>query len=264
MRASSLGILLLWIVGCMGCAGGGAGGRHVVMLIGEDEYKTWETLPAFAKSTLEPAGFHVTIIQPDANDKNNFPGLVEALRDADVLLVSVRRRAMPPAQMDAIKAYLAAGKGLVGIRTACHAFAPQTKGKRDVPEALADWPEFDPEVLAGHYTGHWPPGALTKVSVATGQEGQAVLKGVDVAKLIGNGHLYRVSPLGETATALLMGEVPDRPVEPVAWVNTYGSKKARVFYTSLGHPDDFNEEPFRGLLLNAIVWAGSPSPAPPR
>ncbi len=94
---------------------------RVVMMIGEEEYKTWETLPAFAKEELEPAGFRVRVVHADEKDKNNFPGLVEALRDADVLVVSVRRRAMPVEQMDAIKAHLAAGKGLVGIRTACHA-----------------------------------------------------------------------------------------------------------------------------------------------
>jgi type 1 glutamine amidotransferase len=39
----------------------------------------------------------------------------------------------------------------------------------------------------------------------------------------------------------------------VAWTNTY--KGGRVFYTALGHPDDFKTPQFRTLLKNAILWA---------
>ena len=43
---------------------------HIVFMIGEDEYHTWETLPDFAKRELEPKGYQVTIIQQDEKDKN--------------------------------------------------------------------------------------------------------------------------------------------------------------------------------------------------
>ena len=39
----------------------------------------------------------------------------------------------------------------------------------------------------------------------------------------------------------------------MAWTNVH--KGGRVFYTSLGHPDDFNDPQFRRLLLNGILWA---------
>jgi hypothetical protein len=55
---------------------------NIVMMIGEDEYHTWETLPEFAEKELKPLGHHVTIIHADQTDKNDFPGLIEALRDA--------------------------------------------------------------------------------------------------------------------------------------------------------------------------------------
>src|SRR5690349_11959430 len=96
---------------------------HIVFMIGEDEYHTWDTLPEFAKRELEPHGYVVTTIQQDEKDKNNFPGLVDALKSADLLFVSVRRRTPPPDQLNAVRAHLDAGKPLVGIRTACHAFA---------------------------------------------------------------------------------------------------------------------------------------------
>jgi len=86
---------------------------HVVFMIGEDEYHTWETLPEFAKKELEPRGYRVTIVNEDKADKNNFPGLIDALRSADLLFVSTRRRTPPSDQLNAVRAFLAAGKPIV-------------------------------------------------------------------------------------------------------------------------------------------------------
>jgi type 1 glutamine amidotransferase/nicotinamidase-related amidase len=230
---------------------------HAVFLIGEDEYKTWETLPAFAKKNLEWRGWRVSIIQQDAGDKNRFPGFVEAMRDADLLFVSTRRRALPKEQLDAVHAHLDAGKPLVGIRTASHGFAPRGE---DASKGAA-WPTFDPEVLGGNYNNHHDAGPKTTVCVAPGEEANSLLTGVNLTQLAGYGSLYKVSPLKSDAKPLLVGSIPDQPAEPVAWTHSYGDKQARVFYTSLGHPDDFTNASFRRLLLNGILWAtGQPIP----
>ena len=50
-----------------------------------------------------------------------------------------------------------------------------------------------------------------------------------------------------------MGTIPGHPPEPVAWINLKGN--ARIFYTSLGHPGDFDNPSFRRLLRNAVLWA---------
>ena len=68
---------------------------HIVLMIGEEEYHTREMLPEFAKRDLKPLGYRITTVHADAADKNNFPGLVDALRTADLLFVSVRRRTPP-------------------------------------------------------------------------------------------------------------------------------------------------------------------------
>jgi type 1 glutamine amidotransferase len=227
---------------------------HVVFMIGEDEYHTWETLPEFAERDLKAQGYRVTIVQADARDKNSFPGLVEALRTADLLFVSVRRRTPPTEQLDAVRAHLAAGKPLVGIRTACHAFALRPADP-PAPAQHAAWQDFDPVVLGGHYTNHHPAGPLTTVTVGSAGKGHAILKGVSVNNLIGAGSLYKVSPLEKDASVVLVGTIPNQPAEPIAWTHTYGSKHARVFYTSLGHPDDFKNVEFRRLLSNGIAWA---------
>lgn len=46
---------------------------HIVMMIGEDEYHTWETLPAYAGSDLKATGYRVTIVHADAKDKITSP-----------------------------------------------------------------------------------------------------------------------------------------------------------------------------------------------
>jgi type 1 glutamine amidotransferase len=70
----------------------------------------------------------------------------------------------------------------------------------------------------------------------------------------GNGSLYKVRPLAKTTTALLIGTIPGKPSEPVAWVNT-PKEGGRVFYTSLGHEEDFQQPAFNRLLANAVRWA---------
>jgi nicotinamidase-related amidase/type 1 glutamine amidotransferase len=226
--------------------------RSILFVIGDDEYKTEVTLPAFAKQELEPRGFQVRIVHADARDPNHFPGLADAVRAADLVLVSARRRTPPPDQLKALQAHVAAGKPLVGIRTASHAFAQ--RGNQPLAAGLAAWPGFDPEVLGGHYTGHHGSGPKTVLSVAPGAKEHIILRGVDLGRLAGNGSLYRAAPLEASTTPLVIGTVPGKDPEPVAWTNRPRAGGGRVFYTSLGHPDDFENPAFRKLLLNGLCW----------
>jgi type 1 glutamine amidotransferase len=50
---------------------------------------------------------------------------------------------------------------------------------------------------------------------------------------------------------LLTGAIPDH-TEPVAWTREH--RGGRVFYTSLGGPEDFEKDVFRRLVVNAIFW----------
>lgn len=223
-------------------------------MIGEDEYRTWETLPEFAKRELEPRGHRVAVIQADSADKNRFPGLESALSKGEVLVVSVRRRTLPKEQMAALRGFVAAGKPVVGIRTASHAFAASPKQKL-TDASLAEWPEFDAEVLGGNYHNHHRPSDKTRVAVVPGAVGHPILKGVRIEELVGHGTLYRNEPLAPTANALLLGSIPDQPTEPLAWTHRAAPGGGRVFYTSLGHPEDFPQAAFRQLLVNAVEWA---------
>lgn len=230
----------------------------VVFMIGEDEYHTWETLPAFAEKYIHWRGLETEVIQQNPNDKNDFPGLTNALKNADLLVISVRRRALSKENLDAIHNYLNKGKPVVGIRTASHAFYPLGEDAKKGES----WQTFDPEVLGGNYHNHRANGTTTHVSLPEDGYVSPILTDVQLSKLIGHGSLYMNNPLQESARSLLIGTIPDQPSEPIAWTHTYGPKHAKVFYTSFGHPDDFKEPAFRRLLLNGILWALN-QPIPP-
>ena len=102
---------------------------RVAFLIAEDEYRTETTLPPFARTFLGKTSASRFVFDR-ADEKNDLPGLESALDEADVLVVSARRRAFPEAQVAALKRFVAAGKAVVGIRTASHAFAVRARRPR--------------------------------------------------------------------------------------------------------------------------------------
>ena len=227
---------------------------RVVFVIGEGSYRTEETLPAFAERELTPLGFRTTIVRADAKDRNHFPG-IEALRDADLLVLSVRRRTLPEAELALIRAHLDAGKPLVAIRTASHAFTLNS-GAPSAPAGHAQWPHFDVEVLGGRYAEDLGNKEGTDITPAPGALENPILTGVTPTVFHSAGSLYKSVDLGPDTHELLRGGALDKgkPVSyPVAWTNTSG--KSRVFYTALGHPDDFQVPAFNRVLVNAIQWA---------
>ncbi|HWA99410.1 MAG TPA: PVC-type heme-binding CxxCH protein [Pirellulales bacterium] len=229
----------------------------VAFLIGEDEYKTEETLPAFAKQFLDPLGVRSTFIVADPKNPNHFPG-IETIAEADVLVLSVRRRPLPAAELDAVRNYLKAGKPLVGIRTASHAFC--LRPGTPVPAGLVEWRNFDEQILGCKYEGHYPNKQGTDVAIASHAQTSPVLAGVRQASFHSGGTLYKSLNV-KKAGILLQGVTLDagKPVTlPVAWTNQAG--KSRVFYTSLGHVDDFKQAAFTRMLTNAIYWAAGFEP----
>ena len=108
--------------------------KRLIIAIAEPGYNTPVTLPAFAKKFwTKELGYDVTIIIGDPK-KHDLTGLDEALKDADVLVTSVRRQALPAAQLTALREFLAAGKPLLAIRTSSHGFTAVGKGPAGNPE----------------------------------------------------------------------------------------------------------------------------------
>lgn len=221
---------------------------HVALIIAEPEYKTAETLSLFARLQLGMR-FQTSLVFGAEDESGRLPGL-EVLDEADVALISVRRRALPADQMAILRRFVMSGKPVVGIRTASHAFS--LRGA-EPPPGRETWESWDRDVFGGNYSNHHGAGPQTRVRVAARAERHPLLSGVDVSQLIGYGSLYMVRPLADSATELLIGEIPEHPAEPIAWTHTtrWGGK---AFYTSLGHPNDFSSA-FHRLLTNALEWA---------
>ena len=221
---------------------------HLVMLIAEDEYLTEQTLPEFAVSHLGRE-FRVTTVFGSDQERHSLPGIA-AVTDADVLLVSIRRRVLPDADMKLIREFVKSGKPVIGIRTASHAFS--LGADRNPPEGFADWPKFDADVFGGNYHGHH--GNKLK-SMVTAMGDHAILKGVSKKKAVRQGgSLYMTSPLKERTTVLTTGLVDGQSREPVTWT-FFRADGGRSFYSSMGHVDDFENAEFTRLLYNGICWA---------
>lgn len=233
---------------------------QVLPALAEPEYKTLRTLPEWASRSLaNKRDFRVEIIcgRMEAG-RDLMPGFADELGRSDLLILSMRRRALPAADLAALRSHLQAGKPLVALRTSSHAF--DTKGKH--PDGHEEWPTFDRDVLGCHYTGHHGAGQAVTITIAPGAEGHPILAGL-TGPFTSKGSLYKSSPLVEGATALLVGRIDGAEPEPVAWTRLCG--KARVFYTSLGHWDDFGgqDPPLARLLTNAVFWAlDRPAPEP--
>ncbi len=215
---------------------------RIAFVSSEDEYQSQRTLPEFAEHDLE-ARLGVRCLHVQSSSKISIPGL-EVLNDADLLVMYVRRRTLPEGELARIRRYLESGKPLVALRTSSHAFE--------------NWPLFDSEVLGGHYHGHHsnkpPEDPATRVRLAPGAADHPIVHGFPVEEFTVASWLYKTTPLEPGTTPLLIGKVGERePEEPVAW--TFAARGARTFYTSLGHPQDFEMPEFRWLLARAILWA---------
>jgi type 1 glutamine amidotransferase/nicotinamidase-related amidase len=228
---------------------------HLAILMGENEYHTEVTLPPFALKQLGK-DFRISTVYASATTPNEFPGL-EVLDEADLVLISIRRRALPEEQLERIRKFVSAGKPIVGIRTSSHAF---TLREGAPPKGHAEWREFDQAVLGGHYTNHHGANEKTVIAVKPEAEKHPILAGMPKGDIGVASTLYMTSPLRDKATVLMMGRVEGKNPEPVAWTHTH-SGGGRVFYTSLGHTEDFKIPAMRRLLRNGIYWAaGLPVP----
>src|SRR5436190_9698224 len=229
MRTLELNLLLLLSFALAGTAQA-APPLKVCLLSACAEYDSEKSLSDL-KKVLESE--YEIVCQPVfGKDKDNdLPGL-EALDSTDLIIVFTRRITLPAAQLQRIRDYIAKGKPIIGVRTASHAFQ--------------NYLELDHEILGGDYQGHYGD-ETAAVELAPGRSGHPVLAGINPFT---SRKLYKNPNLANDVTVLLEASIPGHR-EAVAWVR---EGKRRVFYTSLGTPEDFADANFRRLLLNAIFW----------
>ena len=234
-------------------------GKHVVLVSGDEEYRSEEALTQLAKILAKHHGFECMVlyaIDPetgviDPNQRHNIPGL-EALRKADVMVIATRFRTLPDEQMREIDAYLRAGKPVVGLRTATHAFDFPTGGTFEMyhwkhgGEGFAEG--FGRQVLGetwiSHHGQHGKEG--TRGLVVPEAKGHPILRGIGDGDIYGPSDVYGVE-----------GQKND-PMMPIAWTKTYaieGGPAGRVFTTTMGASQDMLSAGLRRLLVNACYWA---------
>ncbi len=261
---------------------GSGAGRKVVLIAGDEEYRSEEAMPMLGKLLSVRHGFDCTVLFSidaetgaiDPEEQTNIPGL-EALADADLMVIATRFRELPDDQMKHVVDYVESGRPIVGLRTATHAFSYQRNPESPYAHwsfRSESWPGgFGQQVLGDTWINHHGRHGQesTRGVVAPAAAGHPILRGVD--DVWGPTDVYGLRNLGDDANVLLLGAVlagmtpDDPPVEgpkndpmvPIAWTRSYtgaGGKAARVFTTTMGSSTDFESEGLRRLLVNAVYW----------
>jgi hypothetical protein len=265
---------------------GSGKGKHIVLISGDQEYRSEEALPQLAKILATRHGFKCTTlftVDPKSGTVNplinNIPGL-DVLKSADLMVIFTRFLALPDDQLQLIAEYLAAGKPVIGMRTATHAFngIPGTSkfARFNDGSKVKGWEDgFGRQILGEHWVDHHGSHGKqgTRGIVAAGQEKNPILKGFKEGDIFGTTDVYKVRlPLPSDCAPLILGQVtetlkPDSkavggklndPMMPVAWTKTYkgeGDKAGRAFTTTMGASKDLEFEGTRRMLVNACYWA---------
>ena len=224
--------------------------KSIVFLITKDtnNYEAHKTVPKFAELLEKEHGYKTTVLLGTGRHGDYSYPSIDAVNDADLLIIFARRIALPTNQMNAIRNYVSSGKPVIGIRTAHHAFAVMEAKK----EGHEDWPAFTADILGCENKGYGPHDAGYDVTVVPEAANHPILKNIGISNWHSKGGIYHVELLDNNATVLLKGEVNGK-TEPIAWTRNTGKNK--VFYISMGYPDDFATTQFRTLLINGIKWA---------
>ena len=300
MRTSLMSWVMGMLVTCVGASvtnaddlwisfagGDGPGkGKQIVLVGGDEEYRSEECLPQLAKILSTHHGFRCTVlfaidpatgvINPDVN--NNIPGL-EALKTADLMIIASRFRNLPDEQMQQIVDYVESGRPVMGLRTATHSFNIPAGKKFSKYSWNTDDKTYEQgfgrqvlgETWISHHGNHGSQS--TRGLIVKEQVKNPILRGIKDGDIWGPTDVYGVRlPLPGDSTPLVLGQVvqgmkstdpavngaQNDPMMPVAWTKTYHSasgKTGRVFTTTMGSSTDLENEGVRRLLVNATFWA---------
>jgi hypothetical protein len=258
-------------------------GKHIVLVSGDEEYRSEEALPQLARILSDRHGFDCTVlfaidpkdgtINPEQSD--NIPGL-ETLDSADLMILFTRFRNLPDSQMKHIVDYVESGRPVVALRTATHAF--DLKSSTTYQRFSWNSKEWDGgfgrQVLGETWVAHHGQHKVqsTRGIIVPGQETNPILRGINSGTIWVPTDVYKVRlPLPDGTQPLVLGEVlqgmnpsdaaaegeQNRPMMPVAWTRMYAGhgRPARIFTTTMGSSQDLLNQGLRRLLVNASYWA---------
>ncbi len=257
-------------------------GKHVVLLAGDEEYRSEEALPMLAKVLSKHHGFKCTVLfsaDPDGTINPDFSqglGNPVALDTADAIVMSLRFRKWPDEAMKHFDDAIQRGVPVVALRTSTHAF--QLPGD----SAFKQYNNFGKNVLGETWVSHWGKHKVeaTRGVIEKANEKHPILRGV--SDVFGDSDVYEVYPPAD-ATILMRGKVlkgmnpsdepasyektrasdkqkqdVNTPMMPVAWtreVKNPSGKTNRIVTTTLGAATDLNSESLRRLVVNGVFWS---------
>lgn len=263
---------------------GGSGpgtGKHIVFVTGEEFYRSEEGMSMFAKILSRRHGFDCTVlfaVDPatgyiNPNQNKNIPGL-ETLKTADVMVVFARFRELPDADMQHIVDHVNAGKPVLGVRNATHAFkypAESNSPFKNWDFRSKEWQGgFGQQILGDTWVAHY--GKFQKEATLAHKNAthrsHPVLRGV-ADTLFCHTDVNSVLRLTPSDEVLFHGQVlsglnpTDEPVNdsrkdvqmPFAWFRSYtapSGAQGRSFATTAGASLDWLNEDLRRLFVNAV------------
>lgn len=248
--------------------------QHIVLISGDEEYRTEESMPMLGKILSQKHGFKCTVLFALAEDgsgyidPNNQQGVVglEALADADLMIIGTRFRTPDATGAKYVADYLNAGKPVIGIRTSTHAF------NGDGNFAGLKYKDFGLKILGetwvSHHGRHKVQGARSVLVEGQGQH--PILRGVE--DIFCPSDVYGVIHLSDADNILLRAAVTESldpespmiegekndPMQPFAWLHHYeapeGGGQGSAFCTTGGASVDFADEDLRRMIVNAAYF----------
>jgi hypothetical protein len=265
-------------------------GKHVVLLAGDEEYRSEEALPMLAKLLSQHHGFKTTVLfSLDANGVidpkagGNIEG-IEALDSADSCIMLLRFRHWPEEKMKHFVNYMNAGKPIIALRTSTHAFNfPKDSPYADYTwTAKGKWPGgWGKQVLGETWVSHWGKHKVeaTLGVLEAGQGAHPILRGVK--DLFGDTDVYEAAPpadatilaRGQVLSGMKPGDAPasykkktkdgveqdvNQPMMPVIWTRDYKQENGatnKILCSTMGSATDLANEGMRRVVVNGVYWS---------
>lgn len=252
---------------------------NIVLVSGDEEYRSEEALPQLAKILSSRHGFNCTVLFAQDVDKpgivnpnnvNNIPGL-EALKTADMMVIFTRFRALPDDQMQHIDDFLKSGKPVLGIRTATHAFKFKDSDIVSKYEHYGNYYQGDDEwndgfgrsILGEKWISHQGDHRHQSTTglVAPGAENHPVLNGIEDRDIWGPTDVYGVRlPLPGDSQLIVLGQVTIRAGEYDGNDPLYGMRETDTEVAGIEMGEDEDDTPIeinRNDPMMPVVWTKS-------
>ncbi len=214
--AQDSGSKQLW---CEYPEGEGTGnGKRIVLIAGDDEYRSEESMPMLGRILSDRHGFAVTVLFPvneetgmiQPTHQTNIPGM-HRIEGADLVVLGLRFRNLPDSQMKYFADYYMAGKPIIGFRTSTHAFRYPEDSESIYKHYSFDsktWQGgFGQQVFGDTWVSHHGDHNVesTRGVIADGKKDHPILNGV--ADVWGPSDVYGITHLQDSADVLMRGQI---------------------------------------------------------